>query len=81
MKINKLISLRMQELLKARNWTQYQLAQRSALPLSTLSHIMRCKSNTVTLESILNICRGFDIRLVDFFNDAQFETENISDDD
>ncbi|MBQ8323244.1 MAG: helix-turn-helix transcriptional regulator [Clostridia bacterium] len=81
MKINKLVSLRMKELLKARNWTQYQLAQRSALPLSTLSHIMRCKSHTVTLESILNICRGFDIRLVDFFNDAQFEIENISDDD
>lgn len=80
MKFNQLISKRTKRLLKERNWTQYQLAQRSALPLSTLSHVLKCKSDTLTMETFLSICRGFDIPVFAFFNDAMFEPENISDD-
>ena len=81
MKFNQLISKRTRRLLKARHWTQYELAQRSAVPHSTLCHVLKCKSKTLTAETLLNICRGFDMRLADFFNDELFEPENISDDD
>ena len=80
MKFNQLISKRAQRLLTDRKWTQYHLAQRSALPLSTLSHVLNCKSDTLTVETLLSICRGFDIRIADFFNDDIFAPENISDD-
>ena len=80
MKINQLISKRTKHLMKERNWTQYQLAQRSALPLSTVSHVLACKSKTLTLETLLNICRGFNMDLPDFF-DKSFTLANISDDD
>ncbi len=80
MKFNQLISKRTKRLLKERKWTQYQLAQRSALPLSTLSHVLKCKSETLTMETLLNICRGFDISVFAFFDDVMFNPENISDD-
>ncbi|MBQ3221296.1 MAG: helix-turn-helix transcriptional regulator [Clostridia bacterium] len=80
MKFNQLIAKRTRNLLRSRNWTQYRLAQRGALPLSTLSHVLKCKSDTLTLETLLNICRGFDITLFEFFDDELFTSENISDD-
>ncbi|MBQ9113919.1 MAG: helix-turn-helix transcriptional regulator [Clostridia bacterium] len=80
MKFNQLIAKRTTNLLKSRGWTQYQLAQRSALPLSTLSHVLKCKSEAISSETLLNICRGFDMPVFDFFNDSIFSPENISDD-
>lgn len=81
MKFNQLISKRTRQLLKARDWSQYELSQHSAIPLSTLSHVLKCKSKTLTVETLLNICRGFDMRVADFFNDELFDPENIADDD
>jgi transcriptional regulator with XRE-family HTH domain len=81
MKFNEIISTRTRELLKARKWTQYQLAQRSAIPLSTLSYVLNNKGENLTTDTLLNICRGFQIRLTDFFNDELFEFENIADDE
>ena len=80
MKFNQLIAKRIKKLLKERKWTQYKLAQRGALPLSTLSHVIKCKSETLTMETFLNICRGFDLSVLAFFNDTMFDPENISDD-
>lgn len=80
MKFNQLISKRISQLLRMHGWTQYQLAQRSALPLSTLSHVLKCKSKALSSETLLNICRGFDISVFEFFNDTLFIPENISDD-
>ena len=81
MQLTELIAKRTKKLLKQRSWTQYKLAQRSAVPCSTLSNTLNCKVKSLRLETLLNICRGFDITLSDFFNDALFELENIADDD
>ena len=70
-----LISLRVRNLLKANLWSQYDLSQRS-----TLSTVLKEKCKGVNSETLLNICRGFDIRIKDFFDDEMFEPENILDD-
>ena len=80
MELKQLISKRTYQLLKERKWTQYKLAQRSALPLSTLYHVLSHKGKSVTMETLLNICRGFDISLAEFFGDKSFDLENIADD-
>lgn len=80
MKLNQLISKRTRQLMREREWTQYKLSQRSAIPLSTLSNTINCKSSTIMLETLINICRGFDISVADFFNVDLFSPENISDD-
>lgn len=81
MKFNQLIAKRIRQLLKAYGWTCYQLATRSAIACSTLSCVINCKCNTIMAETLLNICRGFDIPLEEFFNDAMFSFENIADND
>ena len=75
-----LISLRVRNLLKANLWSQYDLSQRSGIPNSTLSTVLKEKCKGVNCETILNICRGFDIRIKDFFDDEMFEPEYILDD-
>ena len=75
-----LISLRVRNLLKANLWSQYDLSQRSGIPNSTLSTVLKEKCKGVNSETLLSICRGFDIRIKDFFDDVMFEPENILDD-
>ncbi len=76
-----LVAKRTRLLMKERNWTMYKLANQSAVPFSTLDYVLNGRGKTVTLETVINLCRGFNIRVVDFFNDDLFEPENISDDD
>lgn len=79
MTFKQLIAKRTRRLLKSRNWTQYKLAQMSAIPFSTLSYTLNHKGISVTSETLLNICRGLDITLAEFFDDNLFSFENIDD--
>ena len=47
---------------EARGWTEYQLAERSGLPQSTISSWYR-KNMIPTLPSLEKICQAFDITL------------------
>lgn len=80
MKFTELIVQRTYDLLNAKNWSVYKLAARSAIPNSTLAHVLSCQCKTVSSEILINICRGFDIPIYEFFTKDMFEFENISDD-
>lgn len=49
-----------------RNWTEYQLAERSGLPQSTISSWYR-KNLIPTIPSLEKICNAFGITLSQFF--------------
>lgn len=57
---------------KLKNWTEYQLAERSGLTQSTISSWYR-KDMLPTISSLEKICDAFDITLSQFFS-----TENDS---
>ena len=80
MSFNNAISLRIKQLLKLRHWTTYHLFGRSAVPNSTLSNILLGKCSSCTLRTLLNICRGFEITLKEFFDCELFYLENLLDD-
>ncbi len=79
-KLIELDSMRITQLLEDRQWTRYHLSQRSGVSCSTISMIIDCKNKSVKDSTILNLCRGFDISLLDFYNHEMFKPENISDD-
>lgn len=79
MELKQAVSLRIRELLAERSYTQRQLATRSGIPPSTLSTIIKCKTPSRTDLTILNLCRGLDIDMVDFYNSPLFKRENIED--
>ncbi len=60
---------RITEQRKKRNWTEYQLAQKSGLPQSTILSWYR-KNMLPSLQSLEKICGAFDMTM------AQFLVEN-----
>lgn len=55
-----------------RNWTEYQLAEKSELPQSTISSWYR-KNQIPTIPSLEKICRAFGITLAQFFTEDYAE--------
>lgn len=49
-----------------RNWSEYELAQRSGLSQSTISTWYR-KNQISTIQTLEKVCRGFGITLSQFF--------------
>ena len=58
---------RIKELLNERNWTMYQLAQKSGIPQSTLSNLF-IRSNAPTIQTLEKICDAFGISIAEFFS-------------
>lgn len=52
-----------------RNWTEYQLAEKSGLPQSTISSWYR-KNMQPTIPSLEKICAAFNITISQFFTDT-----------
>lgn len=58
---------RIKDLCEERNYSYYELAKRSGIPYSTLN-TMILKSNSPTLPTLLKLCNGFGITLLQFFD-------------
>lgn len=55
---------------EARHWTEYQLAEKSGLPQSTISSWYR-KNMTPSFSSLEKICQAFGLTLSQFFADGE----------
>ena len=62
----------------ARKWTEYQLAEQSGLPQSTISSWYR-KNQTPTIPSLEKICNAFNISLSQFFSDEKLAIIQVTD--
>lgn len=77
MQLNQAISMRIAELLKEREMTQYQLYVDSGVPKSTISNLMHCSYDSVKLRIIHEICQGLQVSLSDFFHSPLFDEVNL----
>lgn len=68
---------RITELREQKNWTEYQLAERSGLTQSTISSWYR-KDILPTLPSLERICEAFGISISQFFDDNSNEISLIN---
>ena len=80
MEFSQAIAERITELLNERHISAYRLSFLSAVPTSTVSNILRCTGKACNAETILNLCRGFNISLAQFFSSDLFAFENLPDD-
>lgn len=69
--------MRIAELLKEREMTQYQLYVDSGVPKSTISNLMHCSYDSVKLRIIHEICQGLQVSLSDFFHSPLFDEVNL----
>lgn len=77
MKLNEAVSQRLQELLKERGMTQYQLSMKSGVPKSTIGNVVNCMYDSVKLRIIHELCQGMNLNVSEFFNSPMFEEENL----
>ena len=67
MELNKTL-LKIQELLKERNWSLYKLSKTSDIPYSSLNSLFQ-HNNQPTISTLEKICIGFHISMSEFFSD------------
>ena len=77
MQLNEAVSARLNELLRERNMTQYQLYMKSGVPKSSISNIINCAYDSVKLRLIHEICQGLEINISDFFDSPYFDEPNL----
>lgn len=77
MKLNEAVSHRLQELLKKRGMTQYQLSMRSGLPKSTIGNIVNCQYDSMKLRIIHEMCQGLEMNISEFFASDLFDENNL----
>ena len=77
MTVNDVVVKRISKLLKEKNMSQYRLEQNSGIQHGSMQCIMNGRNKNVTLSTLLLIAKGFDIPIVEFFNDEIFSSEEI----
>ncbi len=77
MTVNEAVAQRINALLRERGMTQYRLEQKSCIQHGSMQCIMNGRNKTVTLSTVIMIARGFDISLIEFFDDPVFTSEEL----
>ena len=55
------------------NMTIWKLFKASGIPRSTLCAFMNGTTELIKLDTLLHVCEGFNITLIEFFDDPMFE--------
>lgn len=77
MNICRAVKLRINRLLAEKDMTLYRLEQKSGILHGTMMCIMRERNKNITLRTIYQIARGFDMTILDFLNDDIFFDERL----
>ncbi len=77
MTTQKAVALRISNLLVKNNMSQYVLCKKIAMPEETLRSIINERYKTVKLDTIIQVCDGFNISIQEFFDDPLFKRENL----
>lgn len=79
MKIEDAVIQRIEELKVKYNFTQYELAEKSGVPQTTLVSIKKKRSKNIGIINIHKICNAFNMELIDFFDSPLFSDLDNSD--
>lgn len=77
MTINQALSLRIKELLKLNDMSQYRLEQNSGVSHSQLGFILKNRNNSVNFKTVLMLAQGFNMTLLEFLDSPYFDCEKL----
>lgn len=78
MNISQAVAIRISELLKLNNMTQYKLEQKTGISHDTIKSIMKGKAKGVNLKTVIAIADGFDMTVKEFLDNNLFLYENLN---
>ena len=64
------------QLMNARNWTTYTLAEQAGLNQSTVASLFQRK-RTPKIETLEKICKAFGLTLAEFFADGDISDDSL----
>ena len=76
--VNRAVALRIKQLLKEKNITQYRLAMNSGVTHSTLKNIVHETVSDNRLSTIILLAGGFDMTVSEFLDSPLFLEENLN---
>lgn len=71
------IVIRIKQLLKQRNWSQYRLEQNSGVSHNTMTTLFQCRNKSCNIATVVLIIRAFGMTVAQFFDDPIFESEDL----
>ncbi|MCH5148797.1 MAG: helix-turn-helix transcriptional regulator [Clostridiales bacterium] len=77
MKLSTAVALRISNILRERNMSQYRLEKNIAMPHNTMKSLMGERNNSVNLKTVMQIVKGLDMTVAEFFNDPIFENPDL----
>lgn len=77
MNICKAVGIRISNLLNEKDMTLYRLEQKSGILHGTMMCIMNERNKNVTLKTIMQLARGFNMSLIEFLDDDIFNDESL----
>lgn len=77
MNICKAVGLRISNLLAEKKMTLYRLEQKSGILHGTMMCIMNERNKNITMKTIFQLARGFDMTFLEFLDDKLFTNEEL----
>lgn len=77
MNICRAVGLRISDLLIKKKMTLYRLEQNSGILHGTMMCIMNERNKNITLKTIIQLARGFNMSLIEFLDDKLFTSEDL----
>ena len=77
MTVNDAVVKRITKLLNEKGTFQYRLEQRSKIQHGTMQCIMNGRNKTVTLTTIIQLARGFNMSVSEFLDDEIFASNDL----
>jgi transcriptional regulator with XRE-family HTH domain len=75
--VNNAVALRISNLLKEKNMTQYRLEQESGIQHGSMQCIMNGRNKTVTLSTVILLAKGFKMSPSEFLDDELFMSDEL----
>ena len=77
MKLSTAVAERISNILAEKQMSQYRLEKIIAMPHNTLKMLMSGRNKSVNLRTVMQIVKGLDMTVAEFFNDPLFESEDL----
>jgi DNA-binding Xre family transcriptional regulator len=77
MKLSSAVALRVSNILREKNMSQYRLEKNIAMPHNTMKTLMGERNKSVNLKTVIQIVKGLDMTVAEFFDDPIFESDNL----
>ena len=77
MKLSAAVANRISNILSDRQLSQYRLEKMIAMPHNTMKTLMSGRNSGVNLKTVIQIIRGLDMTVAEFFEDPIFESVDL----